>query len=63
MTIQTKISVTGTGFVGLVTAALFADKGLQTIALDIDEQKVASVNKGETFFFEPHLPELIKRVV
>ncbi|NHJ03305.1 MAG: UDP-glucose/GDP-mannose dehydrogenase family protein [Candidatus Heimdallarchaeota archaeon] len=58
-----KVSVAGTGFVGLITAAIFADRGIHTIALDVDKEKVAIVNKGETFFFEPNLESLIKRVV
>ena len=58
-----RVSVAGTGFVGLITAAIFADKGIKTIALDVDEEKIAIVNKGETFFFEPNLDALIKRAV
>ncbi len=60
---EIKLTVSGTGFVGLITAGVFADRGFSTMALDVDEKKVAAVNKGETFFFEPHLPDLIKRVV
>ncbi|NHJ32213.1 MAG: UDP-glucose/GDP-mannose dehydrogenase family protein [Asgard group archaeon] len=60
---EVKITITGTGFVGLVTAAVFADKGFNVVALDIDKKKVDTVNKGETFFFEPNLPPLIQRVV
>lgn len=63
MTESKKVSVAGTGYVGLVTAAIFADKGVETIALDVDEEKVNTVNKGETFFFEPNLDALIKRAV
>ncbi len=63
MNSKVKITITGTGFVGLVTAAVFADKGFSVVALDIDQEKVDAVNKGETFFFEPHLPPLIQRVV
>jgi UDPglucose 6-dehydrogenase len=63
MNSEVKITVTGTGFVGLITAAVFADKGFNVVALDIDQAKVDIVNKGETFFFEPNLPPLIRRVV
>lgn len=59
----TKISVAGTGYVGLITAAIFADKGFSVIALDVNKDKVNSVNKGEAFFFEPNLDLLVKRVV
>ncbi|NHJ39609.1 MAG: UDP-glucose/GDP-mannose dehydrogenase family protein [Asgard group archaeon] len=58
-----KISIAGTGFVGLVTAAIFADKGFSVIALDVDKTKVDTVNKGETFFFEPNLDLLVNRVI
>ncbi len=60
---EIKLTVSGTGFVGLITAGIFADRGFLTTALDTDENKIVTVNKGETFFFEPYLPELIKRVV
>jgi len=63
MEMKTKISVFGTGFVGLVTAAVFADKDIQVIAVDIDADKVASVNNGKPFFYEPHLEQLLERVV
>jgi UDPglucose 6-dehydrogenase len=58
-----KISIAGTGYVGLVTGAIFADRNFKVIALDIDQKKVNTVNKGETFFFEPNLDPLVKRVV
>ncbi|MBD3193154.1 MAG: nucleotide sugar dehydrogenase [Candidatus Heimdallarchaeota archaeon] len=58
-----RISVAGTGYVGLVTAAIFADRGFETITLDINEGRVNSVNHGEPFFFEPNLKPLLKRVV
>ncbi|MHA1640717.1 MAG: 3-hydroxyacyl-CoA dehydrogenase NAD-binding domain-containing protein, partial [Candidatus Heimdallarchaeota archaeon] len=58
-----KISVFGTGFVGLVTAAVFADKGWRVIAVDIDKEKVEKVNNGEPFFYEPNLESLLKRAV
>ncbi|NHJ84239.1 MAG: UDP-glucose/GDP-mannose dehydrogenase family protein [Asgard group archaeon] len=63
MTTKEKISIIGTGFVGLVTSAIFADRDFQVIAVDIDHSKVESVNNGEAFFFEPRLQELLTRVV
>lgn len=63
MNSEIKITITGTGFVGLVTGAVFADKGFNVVALDIDQQKVDTVNRGETFFFEPNLPPLVQRVI
>ena len=58
-----KISVAGVGFVGLVTGAIFADKGYHVTALDIDNDKIALLKKGEGYFFEPHINELLQRVV
>lgn len=58
-----KISVVGVGFVGLITGAIFADKGYAVTALDIDENKIALLKKGEGYFFEPHVDELLQRVV
>lgn len=63
MNSEVKITITGTGYVGLITAAIFADKGFSVVALDIDQEKVDIVNKGEAFFFEPNLPSLIQRVI
>ncbi|MHA1921586.1 MAG: UDP-glucose dehydrogenase family protein [Candidatus Heimdallarchaeota archaeon] len=57
------LTIIGTGFVGLVTSAIFADKGYRIIALDINEKIIAKVNKGEAHFFEPHLQKLLERVV
>ncbi|HUT80874.1 MAG TPA: UDP-glucose/GDP-mannose dehydrogenase family protein [Candidatus Bathyarchaeia archaeon] len=58
-----KLTIAGSGFVGLITGAVFADRGYQVTVLDIDEEKIAKVNAGQTFFFEPHLDTLLKRVV
>ena len=53
------ICVLGTGYVGLVTAAIFAHFDNQVWALDIDEEKINSLKKGETPFYEPRLKELV----
>jgi UDPglucose 6-dehydrogenase len=63
MIFEKKISVVGAGFVGLVTAAVLADKGFETVAVDIDEAKIASINRAEPYFYEPHLSNLLRRVV
>lgn len=54
------ITVIGTGFVGVVTAGVFAELGHQVYGLDIDQNKITSLNQGELPFFEPELKELIQ---
>jgi UDPglucose 6-dehydrogenase len=53
------IGVVGVGWVGLVTAACFAELGRRVIAMDIDEAKVASLDRGEVPIHEPGLAELV----
>lgn len=53
------IAVIGTGFVGVVTAAVYASFGHQVTGLDIDEKKVASLKKGKVPFYEPDLEKLL----
>src|SRR3990167_9176707 len=55
------ITVIGTGFVGVVTAAVYASFGHQVIGLDIDEQKIASLKKSKVPFYETGLEELLKQ--
>jgi len=54
-----KIAVIGTGFVGVVTAAVLAEKGNQVVGVDIDESKVRKLTEGIVPFFEPSLSELL----
>lgn len=58
-----RISVIGTGYVGLVTAVCLAEKGHDVTVVDIDAAKVERVNKGISPFFEPGLDELLQRHV
>jgi UDPglucose 6-dehydrogenase len=58
-----KISVVGVGYVGLVTAACFSDLGNKVIALDVDEDRVAGLKRGEMPIYEPGLEELVTRNV
>ncbi len=55
------IGVIGVGWVGLVTAACFAEQGHEVWAMDIDEAKVRSLSAGRLTIHEPDLPELVRR--
>ena len=56
-----KISVVGTGYVGLVCAVGFADKGHDVVCVDIDEDKVRMINDGRSPIHEDGLEELLQR--
>ncbi|MCA9370353.1 MAG: UDP-glucose/GDP-mannose dehydrogenase family protein [Candidatus Peregrinibacteria bacterium] len=56
-----KITVIGTGYVGLVSAVCFAELGHEVMGVDIDEAKVAKLKQGISPIYEPELPELLKR--
>jgi UDPglucose 6-dehydrogenase len=58
-----QICVVGVGYVGLVTAACFADLGNRVAALDVNEQRVKNLNNGVMPIYEPGLGELVKRNV
>jgi UDPglucose 6-dehydrogenase len=59
----TDISVLGVGYVGIVTGVCFADKGHRVQCVDLDKDKVAAINRGESPIFEPGLDELLQRNV
>ncbi|MGE7955878.1 UDP-glucose dehydrogenase family protein [Pseudomonas sp. NPDC089530] len=55
-----KISVFGSGYVGLVQAAVLAEVGHDVICMDIDENKVKQLQQGHVSIFEPGLASLVK---
>jgi UDPglucose 6-dehydrogenase len=56
-----RIAVVGSGYVGLVAGACFADLGHEVILVDNDEQKLAALNNGQVPIHEKFLPELLGR--
>jgi UDPglucose 6-dehydrogenase len=56
-----KISVIGTGYVGLVTGTCLAETGNDVLCIDIDEQKVQQMQQGVVPIYEPHLDVLFQR--
>lgn len=55
------ITIFGSGYVGLVTGACFADVGNYVLCVDIDADKIARLNRGEVPIHEPGLNELISK--
>ena len=56
-----KITVFGTGYVGLVTGACLADVGHDVVCIDVDQDKVDGLNRGVIPIYEPGLEELVLR--
>jgi UDPglucose 6-dehydrogenase len=56
-----RIAVVGSGYVGLVAGACFADIGHDVILVDVDERKLAALERGEVPIHEKFLPELLQR--
>jgi UDPglucose 6-dehydrogenase len=58
-----RIAILGTGYVGLVAAAVFADRGFQVITSSQDEAKVREINHGKAPFFEEDLDPLVEKTI
>jgi UDPglucose 6-dehydrogenase len=58
-----KLTMVGTGYVGLVTGACLANTGNDVTCLDIDDDKIAMLNRGEVPIYEPGLRDLLQRNV
>ena len=56
-----RIAMIGTGYVGLVSAACFAEFGVEVIAVDNDGGKIEALRNGQIPIYEPGLDDLVKR--
>lgn len=56
-----RVTVFGSGYVGLVTGACLAEVGNEVVCVDIDERKINRLNQGEVPIYEPGLDAIIKR--
>lgn len=55
------IAVIGSGYVGLVTGACFAEFGVDVTCVDVDAEKIARLARGETTIYEPGLDQLVQK--
>ena len=58
-----KMSVIGTGYLGATHAAAMAELGHEVVGVDVDDAKIARLQQGDVPFFEPGLPELLRKHV
>jgi UDP-N-acetyl-D-mannosaminuronic acid dehydrogenase len=60
---ENQICMVGMGYIGLPTATIFALRSIQVLGLDVNEEAVASINRGESHIVEPGLDDAIRRTV
>ena len=56
-----RLTIFGSGYVGLVTGACFAEAGNHVLCVDVDARKIEMLNRGESPIFEPGLEEMLKK--
>ncbi|MCW2595042.1 MAG: UDPglucose 6-dehydrogenase [Pseudonocardiales bacterium] len=61
MSVPPRLSVIGTGYLGATHAVCMVELGYEVIGLDVDKAKIDRLIAGEVPFFEPELPELLKK--
>ena len=61
MTERPRLSVVGTGYLGVTHAVCMAELGYEVIGLDVDADKIALLRKGVVPFYEPDLPDLLEK--
>ena len=58
-----RISVIGLGYIGLPTAAMFASRKVEVVGVDVNQNAVDTINRGEVHIVEPDLDWVVRAVV